>query len=171
MIAELGGVDILVNNAAICPVRPWTEVDEEEWDAVLATNVKGYFLCARALYPSMVERGRGRIINLASTTLMHGFPNMTVLAYVSSKGADVGLTRALAREVGPSGVTVNAVAPGAFEPGPPDEVYTRWVLDSQCLKRRGTGADMGNAVVFLASDAAAFVTAQTLVVDGGMTPH
>jgi 3-oxoacyl-[acyl-carrier protein] reductase len=171
VVAELGGVDILVNNAAVYPGRPWTEVEEDEWDAVLATNAKGYFLCARALYPSMVERGRGRIVNLASTTFMHGFPQMTVLAYVTSKGAGIGFTRALAREVGASGVTVNAVAPGAFEPGPHDPVYSRWVLDEQCLKRRGSGTDVGNAVVFLASDAAAFVTAQTIVVDGGMTPH
>jgi NAD(P)-dependent dehydrogenase (short-subunit alcohol dehydrogenase family) len=171
VIRELGGIDILVNNAAIYPARAWTEVPEDEWDAVLATNVKGYFLCARAVYDSLVERGRGRIVNLTSTTFMHGFPNMTVLAYVSSKGADIGFTRALAREVGRTGVTVNAIAPGAFEQGEADPAYDRWVLDSQCLKRRGVGADVGNAVVFLASDAAAFVTGQTLVVDGGMTVH
>jgi 3-oxoacyl-[acyl-carrier protein] reductase len=171
VIGELGGVDILVNNAAIYPVRPWTEIPEDEWDAVLATNVKGYFLCARAVYPSMTERGRGRIINLTSTTFLHGFPNMTVLAYVSSKGADIGFTRALAREVGPSDVTVNAIAPGAFENVEPDPDYNRWVLDSQCLKRRGAGTDVGNLAVFLASDAASFITGQTIVVDGGMTMH
>jgi 3-oxoacyl-[acyl-carrier protein] reductase len=168
---ELGDIDVLVNNAAVYPGRPWTEVPEDEWDAVLATNLKGYFLCARAAYPSMAARGSGRIINLTSTTFLHGFPNMTVLAYVSSKGGDVGFTRALAREVGPSNVTVNAVAPGAFEKFEADATYDQWVLDQQCLKRRGVGEDVGNAVVFLASDAASFITGQTIVVDGGMAMH
>jgi len=171
VVRELGGIDILVNNAAIYPVRPWTEIDEEEWDAVLATNLRGYFLCARAAYPSMEERGWGRIVNLTSTTFLHGFPNMAVLSYVSSKGSIVGFTRALAREVGPSNVTVNAIAPGAFEKFEADAVYNRWVLDSQCLKRRGAGEDVGNAVVFLAGDGASFITGQTLVVDGGMAMH
>jgi 3-oxoacyl-[acyl-carrier protein] reductase len=168
VVGELGGIDILVNNAAIYPSRPWTQITEDEWDAVLATNLKGYFLCAQAAFPSMRERGSGRIINMASTTFFHGFPNATVLDYISSKGGVVGLTRALAREVGPSGVTVNAVAPGAFEQFEADVEYKRWVLDHQSIKRRGVGADVGNVAVFLASDAASFISGQTIIVDGGM---
>jgi 3-oxoacyl-[acyl-carrier protein] reductase len=90
---------------------------------------------------------------------------------VTSKGAIVGFTRALAREIGPTGITVNAIAPGAFEKFEADAKYNQWVLDHQSLKRRGTGADVGNLAVFLASDAASFITGQTIVVDGGMVSH
>jgi NAD(P)-dependent dehydrogenase (short-subunit alcohol dehydrogenase family) len=174
VVRELGGIDVLVNNAAIYPLRPWTEIAEEEWDRVLATNLKGYFLCARAVYPSLRARGRGRIINVSSITFLIGFANL--LDYVSSKGAIVGFTRALAHEVGPEGVTVNAIAPGAFPTDaerihPDPEGYNRWVLDRQCLKRRGTPEDVGNLVVFLASDASSFITGQTIVIDGGWAMH
>lgn len=171
---ELGGVDILVNNAAIYPLRPWTEIEEEEWDRVLSVNLKGYFLCARAAYPHIRERGRGRIINVASITFFLGFANL--LDYVSSKGGVVGFTRTLAREVGPEGITVNAISPGAFPTDaekihPDQEGYNRWVLDQQCIKRRGIPEDIGNLVAFLASDAASFITGQTIEVDGGWAMH
>jgi 3-oxoacyl-[acyl-carrier protein] reductase len=171
---ELGGIDVLVNNAAIYPLRPWTEITEEEWDSVLAVNLKGYFLCARACRDSMVARGQGRIVNFSSITFMIGFKNM--LDYVSSKGGVVAFTRALAKEVGPDGITVNAIAPGAFPTDaekihPNPEQYNQWILEQQSLKRRGTPEDIGNAVVFLASDAASFITGQTLVVDGGWAMH
>jgi 3-oxoacyl-[acyl-carrier protein] reductase len=174
VIAELGGVDVLVNNAAIYPRRAWTEITEEEWDRVLAVNLKGYFHCSRACYPSMKDRGRGHIVNVSSITFQIGFPML--LDYVSSKGAIVGFTRSLAREVGPDGITVNAIAPGAFPTDAekihpnPDE-YNQWVLDQQSIKRRGTPADIGNLVVFLSSDASSFVTGQTVVIDGGWTMH
>jgi NAD(P)-dependent dehydrogenase (short-subunit alcohol dehydrogenase family) len=171
---ELGGIDILVNNAAIYPSRPWTEITEEEWDRVLAVNLKGYYLCARSCFASMAARGHGRIINLSSVTFFVGFENL--LDYVSSKGGVIGFTRALAKEVGPEGITVNAIAPGAFptdaEKIHPDPAgYNQWVLDRQSLKRRGRPDDIGNLVVFLASDAAAFLTGQTIVLDGGWAMH
>jgi 3-oxoacyl-[acyl-carrier protein] reductase len=167
---ELGGIDILVNNAAIYPLRPWTEITEEEWDRVLAVNLKGYFLCARACRESMTARGNGRIVNFSSITYLMGFKNL--LDYVSSKGGVVGFTRSLAREVGPDRITVNAIAPGAFPTDaekihPNPEQYNAWILEQQSLKRRGAPEDIGNAVVFLASDASSFITGQTLVVDGG----
>jgi len=171
---EFGGVDILVNNAAIYPIRPWTEIREEEWDEVLAVNLKGYFLCARAVFPHMKVQGHGRIINVASITFFIGFANL--LDYVSSKGGVVGFTRTLAREVGPEKITVNAVSPGAFPTDAekihpnPDE-YNRWVLDQQSIKRRGTPEDVGNLVAFLASDAASFITGQTIEIDGGWAMH
>ena len=171
---EFEGVDILVNNAAIYPSRPWTEITEEEWDEVLAVNLKGYFLCARAVYPHMRGRGRGRVVNVASITFFIGFANL--LDYVSSKGGVVGFTRTLAREVGPEGITVNAISPGAFPTDaekihPDPEGYNRWVLDQQSIKRRGTPEDIGNVVAFLASDAASFITGQTIEVDGGWLMH
>ncbi len=174
VVQELGGLDILVNNAAIYPSRPWTEIVEAEWDLVLAVNLKGYYLCARAAHPHLQASGRGRIVNVSSITFFTGFPNL--LDYVSSKGGVIGFTRALATEVGPDGVTVNAIAPGAFptnaekiHPNPED--YNRWVLDRQSVKRRGTPEDVGNLVVFLASDAASFITGQTIVIDGGWARH
>jgi len=171
---EFGGVDILVNNAAIYPSRPWTEIREEEWDQVFAVNLKGYFLCARAAYPYMKERDHGRVINVASITFFIGFANL--LDYVSSKGGVIGFTRTLAREVGPESITVNAISPGAFPTDaekihPDPEGYNRWVLDQQSIKRRGTPEDIGNLVAFLASDAASFITGQTIEIDGGWAMH
>jgi NAD(P)-dependent dehydrogenase (short-subunit alcohol dehydrogenase family) len=167
---HLGGVDILVNNAAIYPSRPWGEIDEEEWDRVLAVNLKGYFLMARAAFPYLKEGGHGRIINVASITISGGWRNL--LSYTSSKGGIVGFTRALAREVGPEGVTVNAISPGAIPTAaeaihPDPEGYRRFVLESQSIKRRGTPTDIGNLVVFLASDAASFITGQNIHINGG----
>jgi 3-oxoacyl-[acyl-carrier protein] reductase len=172
--AELGSVDILVNNAAIYPRRAWTEIEEEEWDRVMAVNLKGYFLCARAAFPHMRERGWGRIVNVSSITFFIGWT--LLLDYVSSKGGIVGFTRTLAREVGPDGVTVNAIAPGAFPTDaekihPNPEEYNSWVLDQQSIKRRGTPEDIGNLVAFLASDAASFITGQTIGIDGGWMMH
>jgi 3-oxoacyl-[acyl-carrier protein] reductase len=167
---ELGGVDVLVNNAAIYPRRAWTEIEEEEWDRVMAVNLKGYFLCARAVYPRMRERGGGSIVNVSSITFFIGWT--LLLDYVTSKGGIVGFTRTLAREVGPDGINVNAIAPGAFPTDAekihpnPDE-YNRWVLEQQSLKRRGTPEDIGNVVAFLASQEASFITGQTVGIDGG----
>jgi 3-oxoacyl-[acyl-carrier protein] reductase len=174
VVGEFGGVDILVNNAAIYPLRPWTEIEEEEWDRVMAVNLKGYFLCARAAFPHMRDRGDGRIVNVASITFFIGWAGF--LDYVSSKGAVIGFTRTLAREVGADGVTVNAVSPGAFPTAaervhPDQEALNRRILEQQCLKRRGTPEDVGNLVTFLASDAASFITGQTIMIDGGWAMH
>ncbi|HSL00280.1 MAG TPA: glucose 1-dehydrogenase [Rubrobacteraceae bacterium] len=174
VVEEFGGVDIVVNNAAIYPLRSWTEIEEEEWDRVLAVNLKGYFLCARAAYPRMRERGRGRIINVASITFFIGWSGF--LDYVSSKGAVIGFTRTLAREVGPDGITVNAISPGAFPTDaervhPDQEALSRRILEQQSLKRRGTPEDVGDLVAFLASDAASFITGQTIMIDGGWAMH
>ena len=173
-VEVLGGVDVLVNNAAIYPRIAWTEITEAEWDRVLAVNLKGYFLCARACFDSMKERGHGHIVNVSSVTFFEGIS--LLLDYVSSKGGIVGFTRALATEIGPDGITVNAIAPGAFptdaekiHPNPVE--YNQWVLDQQCLKRRGRPEDIGNLVAFLASDASSFITGQTVLIDGGWAMH
>ncbi len=174
VVEEFGGVDVLVNNAAIYPLRPWTEIEEQEWDRVMAVNLKGYFLCARAAFPHIRGSGHGRIINVASITFFIGWAGF--LDYVSSKGAVIGFTRTLAREVGPDGVTVNAVSPGAFPTAaervhPDQEALNTRILEQQCLKRRGTPEDVGNLVTFLASDAASFITGQTIMIDGGWAMH
>ena len=174
VVAELGQVDVLVNNAAIYPRRAWTEITEQEWDSVLAVNLKGYFLCARAAFDHLRASGHGRIVNVASITAFIGLTHL--LDYVSSKGAVISFTRALAREIGVDGVTVNAISPGAFPTDAekihpnPDE-YNQWILEQQSLKRRGAPADIGNLVVFLASDASSFVTGQVVEIDGGWYMH
>lgn len=168
----LGGVDALVNNAAIIDGlsrRPFEEIPEEEWDRVLAVNVKGVWQCARALAPGLRD-ARGSIVNMASAV---AFSGSTGLAhYVASKAAVIGLTRVLARELGPSGVRVNALAPGFTE-----TESTRGLVDGSYdtaatpLGRVGAPDDLLGALSFLVSDASAFVTGQCLVVDGGRILH
>ncbi len=165
-----GGADILVNNAAVYPIGPWHEADAEQWDSVFATNIRGYFLMAQAVRPQMLARGGGSIVNIASVTFFWG--EALLVSYVASKGAVVGFTRALAREAGPEGIRVNAVAPGAFPTAATaihadqDALWQR-VLDLQSIKRRGEVEDVARAVAFFAGDDSGFVTGQTLLVDGG----
>jgi 3-oxoacyl-[acyl-carrier protein] reductase len=165
-----GGTDILVNNAAIYPIGPWHEMDAAQWDAVFATNIRGYFLLAKAVRPQMIARGGGAIVNVSSVTFFSG--EALLLAYVASKGAVVGFTRALAREAGPEGIRVNAVAPGAF-PTAATEIHAdqdalwRDVLASQSIQRRGEVEDVARAIAFFAGEDSGFVTGQTLLVDGG----
>ena len=165
-----GGTDVLVNNAAVYPIGPWHEMDAAQWDAVFATNIRGYFLMARAVRPQMIARGGGAVVNVASVTFFTG--NALLLAYVASKGAVIGFTRALAREAGPEGIRANAVAPGAF-PTAATEIHAdqeglwRDVLEAQSIKRRGEVEDVARAIAFFASDDSSFVSGQTLLVDGG----
>jgi 3-oxoacyl-[acyl-carrier protein] reductase len=165
-----GGTDVLVNNAAIYPLGPWHEMDAAQWDAVFATNIRGYFLMARAVRPQMIARGGGAVVNVSSVTFFTG--NALLLAYIASKGAVIGFTRALAREAGPDGIRANAVAPGAFPTAATEihadqEALWRDVLEAQSIKRRGEVEDVARAIAFLASDDSSFVTGQTLLVDGG----
>jgi NAD(P)-dependent dehydrogenase (short-subunit alcohol dehydrogenase family) len=122
----------------------------------------------------MKDRGGGSIVNVASITFFIGW--ILLLDYVASKGGVVGFTRTLAREVGPDNINVNAIAPGAFPTDaekihPDQESYNRWVLEQQSIKRRGTPDDVGNLVTFLASDAASFISGQTIGIDGGWMMH
>jgi 3-oxoacyl-[acyl-carrier protein] reductase len=177
-VAEFGRVDVLVNNAAIYPYRPFQEISEAEWDRVFAVNIKGQFLCAQAVYPHMKTAGGGKIINLASITFFVGFANF--LHYASTKGAVVSFTRTLAREVGPDNINVNAISPGAFPTraefvtfsGPGEqEAYSQSVLEKQCIQRRGRPEDIGSLVCFLASEESDFITGQTIEIDGGWIMH
>ena len=171
-VEAFGGLDIVVNNAAIYPSKAWDEYELSEFDSVIDTNLRSAYVLARAAVPEMARRGGGSIINIGSITFQLGMPKL--LPYITSKGGLVGLTRALAREVGVHNVRVNTVAPGAFPTGgetihPDPEGYSRYVIDQQCLKRRGTPSDLGEVVAFLASDRASFITGQMLHVDGGWT--
>lgn len=168
----LGPVTILVNNAALTDAhKPWTQIDEAEWDRVMAVNLKSCFLCFRACYPAMREAGWGRVVNISSVTFHLGRPHL--VHYVASKAGMIGFTRSLAREVGTDGITVNAVTPGAIQTEselelfPDQEGIAAWLLPEQAVKRRGTPQDVAAAVAWLASDAAAFVSGQTINVDGG----
>jgi NAD(P)-dependent dehydrogenase (short-subunit alcohol dehydrogenase family) len=169
----LGPVDILVNNAAVfaeLPALAFHEYATELWDRVMAVNVKGPFLMAKHLAPMMIEARRGKIINIGSGTAYKGMPEM--LAYVTSKAAILGLTRCLARELGPHGINVNTLAPGLIEsPSVIDHPHnlapSEKVIRTRAMPRAGVPQDLLGALVFLASPASDFVTAQTLAVDGG----
>lgn len=165
----LGGADALVNNAAIVSLRrrPFDEIAEDEWDRVFEVNVKGTWLCVRAVAPLLRAGGGGSIVNLASEVAFSGSPG--VAHYDASKAAIVGLTRVLARELGAAQIRVNAVAPG-FIPTEGSAVMqgdTPYDTAATPLGRVGRPKDLLGAVAFLVSDESAFVTGQTLLVNGG----
>jgi NAD(P)-dependent dehydrogenase (short-subunit alcohol dehydrogenase family) len=172
--ATFGGVDILVNNAAFfASIEPaaFETISPADWRRVMEVNTLGVFLACRACVPDMRRRGGGRIVNLASGAPIKGIPFM--LHYVTSKGAVISLTRALARELGADRITVNALAPGftlsenILKNTAHVEKFREAVLKSRAIQRDEYPEDLAGAVSFLASDDAAFVTGQTLVVDGG----
>jgi NAD(P)-dependent dehydrogenase (short-subunit alcohol dehydrogenase family) len=171
---ELGRVDVLVNNASIYQdlgvKQPFTEITVEQWERVMRVNVTGLWLVTRALYPLMRERGYGRVVNIASSTVHMGVPNFA--HYVASKGAVIALTRSLAKEVGASGVTVNAVAPGLVDNEASAHLngsdYMPTAAKTRAIPRALKAQDLVGAVLFLSSPASAFVTGQTIVVDGGV---
>jgi NAD(P)-dependent dehydrogenase (short-subunit alcohol dehydrogenase family) len=173
-VARFGRIDVLVNNAAIFATlapQPFDAIPEVEWDRVMAVNVKGVWNCARAVVPVMRAQGGGRMVNVASAIVAKG--TALLLHYVTSKGAVVAMTRALARELGPDGITVDAVAPGLIlsDTVQANPAITNFQMDAimrvRSLKREAFPEDVEGTVVFLASDDSAFMSGQTLVVDGG----
>jgi NAD(P)-dependent dehydrogenase (short-subunit alcohol dehydrogenase family) len=169
---ELGGVDVLVNNAAIFSTlsrQPFDQIGLVEWRRVMAVNVDGAFLCARAVAPGMKAAGWGRVINISSNTV--GLGRTGFLHYVSSKAAIIGFTNALARELGEHGVTVNAIMPSLTRTEVEFKDVSPAVFDAlvahQCVKRTGLPEDIAEAALFLASHGANFITGQTIAVDGG----
>ena len=170
-LGELGVVDILVNNAAAAARLPTVDLDAATIDTLLAVNVRAPLLLIAGLLPSMIERGRGSIVNLSSVSGIVGTPRRA--AYAASKGAVDALTRSLAMELGSAGIRVNAVAPGVVDtalwarnkaiPGVVEQIEAQTPL-----RRWATPDDIAQVVVFLASDAARFVTGETISADGGM---
>jgi 3-oxoacyl-[acyl-carrier protein] reductase len=171
---HFGGVDILVNNAAIfstLEMRPFEEIPLPEWDKVMQVNVTGSLLCTRAVLPIMKRNKKGRIINIASGAVTLGRPNY--LHYIASKGAVIAMTRSMARELGPSGITVNSILPGAtfteVERKTVTPAQKEKIVAMQCIPRPQAPEDLVGPLLFLASDASAFVTGQAITVDGGAT--
>ncbi|HET7847624.1 MAG TPA: glucose 1-dehydrogenase [Pseudolabrys sp.] len=167
-------VDILVNNAGIfstLEMRPFDQIPVAEWEEVLRVNLTGPFLCARAVLPAMRRAQWGRIINVASGAVRLGRPNY--LHYIASKSALMGMSLAMARELGPDNITVNTILPGAtfteIERKTVTPEQKQRIISMQCIPRAETPEDLVGAVLFLASDAAAFVTGQSINLDGGVT--
>ncbi len=177
-VERFGRLDIMVANAAIYAAldrKDFTDIGVAEWDKVMAVNVRGTFLCAKAAVPEMRKNQYGRIINIASGTVFKGTPNL--LHYVTSKGAIVAFTRALAREVGGDGICVNTLAPGfvmsegVIANTDLREALSAPVVASRAIQRDQTPEDLIGPFLMLASEEARFMTGQVIVVDGGSVTH
>ena len=172
-----GKIDVLVNNAAIyrrsaMSVVPFYDLDLDEWDRVIAVNLKGPFLCIRAVFPYMRKQSKGKIINVTSNLFFSARDNFT--HYIASKGGVVGLTRALAKELGQFNININCIAPGStLSEEPSDEAleYRKRVLPMRAIQRVEVPEDLVGTIVFLASSDSDFITGQTIVVDGGRVLH
>jgi NAD(P)-dependent dehydrogenase (short-subunit alcohol dehydrogenase family) len=169
-LAELGRIDILVNNAGIAPVKTLLETEESDWDAVLNTNVRGPYLCTRAVGPHMIARKAGKVINIGSVLSFVGEPML--IPYGTSKGAVLQFTKGLALEWARHNIQVNAICPGYFATAMNDEFLAseegrtyvqRWIP----MRRPGRPEELGPLVVFLASAASDYVTGTSIVIDGG----
>lgn len=174
--SAFGDVDVLVTNAAHAKRSPWNEISVEQWDHTMAVNLRGAFLCARAVHPGMLRVGRGSIVTVTSVMVDLGMAGS--LHYVASKAGVIGFTRALAREVGPDGIRVNSVMPGAIRTEheveletESEEALAERLAGLQSLPRRGYATDLAATFVYLASDDSAFVTGQVIPVDGGWVHH
>ncbi|MDB5594258.1 MAG: Dehydrogenase [Hyphomicrobiales bacterium] len=175
-IAKFGTIDVLINNASLMSVlerRSWFDIPVEEWDRVMAVNLRGIFLCCRATFPEMRRKRFGKIVNISSSRVWEGVPNR--LHYTTSKAGVIGLTRALSREVGEHGVTVNAVTPGYTlsdtQQATSSGNYLAMQSDGRAMGRPQYPEDLVGAVMFLSSAASDYMTGQTLNVDGGKAMH
>lgn len=171
-----GRIDVLINNASIfstIKLKNTEEISVKEWDNLMSVNLRGVFLCSKAVIPYMKEQKHGKIINISSATVFMGKPYY--IHYVTSKAGVIGFTRALARELGDWNINVNCITPGytktevSRETTSPDQVKA--IINHQCIKRPGVPDDLVGIVVFLASDESGFISGQTINVDGGDNLH
>lgn len=168
-VGRFGRLDILINNAGLYPRQTFLEMTEEQWDSIQEVNVKGTFHSTKLVIPHMIKQHSGAIVNISSVTFFLGMKNLT--HYVASKGAIIGFTRSLAREVGEYGIHVNCITPGAVETegekavATPEQITA--LVELQSLKRRIVPEDIAKACLFLSSDLGSGMTGQTLNVDGG----
>lgn len=168
-IAQFGSVDILVNNAGITKDNLLMRMKETEWDDVININLKGVFLCTKAVTRQMMKQRSGRIINISSIVGVSGNPGQA--NYVAAKSGVIGLTKTTARELAPRGITVNAIAPGFISTDMTDQLpedVRNEMLKQIPLSRFGDPKDIAKTVTFVASDSASYMTGQTLHIDGGM---
>ena len=177
-IDRFGRIDGLINNAALFqrPAMsrvPFEQIPVDEWDRLMAVNLRGVFLCCRAVVPAMKGQRYGKIVNISSGTVFYGAPNAA--HYVTSKAGVIGLTRSLARELGEYSITVNAIAPGLIismdEVDPARDTQNQQRLQARSIKRTELPQDVVGAAVFLCTAESDFITGQTLVVDGGAQMH
>ncbi len=171
-----GRIDGLVNNAGLMSTlqrRPWHEIPVTEWDRVMEVNLRGMFLCCRAVHGPMKQQRSGSIVNISSTRVLDGTPNR--LHYTTSKAGVIGFTRALAREVGADGIRVNTITPGLTlsdtQIASSDPAYLANTAKGRAIERPQVPDDLVGAIMFLLSDASAFITGQLLNVDGGKSMH
>ncbi len=168
-LRQFGSIDILINNAGIFPVSSVEEMREEDWDRVIGTNLIGAFLCSRAVAGIFLQQGSGRIISITSGRAFQGAKNAA--HYASSKAGIIGFSKSLALELGPRQITVNVICPGITDTAQPRGHQSEEQIYAQAQKiplgRIGQPEDLLGAAVFLASDAAAFITGQTVIVNGG----
>lgn len=181
-VADFGRVDVSVQNAGVITIKPFDQLTEEEWDLVLDVNAKGVFLCCQAAAKQMLRQGSGRLINTGSGQSRDGF--IYTPHYAASKMGVVGITQSLAKELATRGITVNAFCPGIIETEmwkyndkawgellgdyKEGELIDEWVESNIPMKRAGTPDDVAGLVLFLASEDAAYITGQTINVDGGL---
>ena len=174
-LAKLGGCDILINNAGVCPAGPYEEMTNEMWESALSVNVTAVMQLTRACLPMLKASRAGRVINTGSILSRYG--DAGLVAYATSKHAVLGLTRALAMELGPHGITVNCVQPGAIETGMTTPMFEinpdakTYYSSRSALGRIGQPEDIADVMVFIASDDARFLTGQGILVDGGVMTH
>lgn len=171
-LESFGHIDILVNNAGVNVRKPVLELSAEEWDLVIGTNLKGYFLMAQAVVPQMISRGSGKVINMASILGAVALPSQ--LAYASSKGGVIQMTKVMALEWAKQGVQVNAIGPTYFETPlvaqlRNDPERYRFIVERTPMGRWGQPEELAGVVIFLASHASDFITGQTIFIDGGWT--
>ncbi len=171
-LSEFGRIDVLINNAAVfsqITMAPFWELPVEEWERAVQVNINGAFYCSRAVVPAMQEARWGRIVNVSSGTTVLGRPNY--LHYITTKSAMIGMSRSMARELGPWNITVNTFWPGVMQteverPSVPKHMFER-LTGTQALPRQGTIHDLAKAMLFLCSDEAAYITGQNMLPDGG----